>query len=328
MNATAKPSDTADREIVISRTFDAPQELVFEAWTNPQHVVKWWGPRGFTTTIEKMEVRPGGVWQLTMHGPDGTNYPNKSVFTEVVRPERIRFTHGGGREDGKGVSFESTWTFENVGGKTKVTIHMVFPTAAARDQVVKEYHAIEGGKQCLERLGEQLAEMAGGAAAPQPFVIARTFDAPRDLVWKAWTERDHLMKWFGPKGCTISTAKLDFRPGGMFHYAMKMPDGKEMWGKFVYREIVPPEKIVLVNSFSDAQGGITRHPMSATWPREMLSTSLFTEHDRKTTITLTWIPLNATAEEWATFNAAHGGMQQGWTGTFEQLEEYLAKAQG
>ncbi|HZZ29979.1 MAG TPA: SRPBCC domain-containing protein [Pirellulales bacterium] len=165
-------------------------------------------------------------------------------------------------------------------------------------------------------------------SANKEFTISRTFDAPRDMVWKAWTEREHLMKWFGPKGCMISTANLDFRPGGVFHYAMKTPDGKEMWGKFVYREIVPPEKIVLINSFSDAQGGITRHPMSPTWPREMLSTSLFTEQQGKTTITLTWIPFNATAEEWATFNAAHGGMQQGWNGTFEQLEEYLAKLPG
>jgi uncharacterized protein YndB with AHSA1/START domain len=159
------------------------------------------------------------------------------------------------------------------------------------------------------------------------FVITRTFDAPRELVWKAWTERDHLMKWFGPKGFVISTAKLDFRPGGTFHYAMRGPDGKEMWGKFVYREIVAPEKIVLINSFSDEHGNITRHPMSATWPREMLSTSIFTEHQGKTTITLKWIPINATAEELATFDAARDGMRQGWTGTFDQLAEYLASAQ-
>src|SRR5271156_6753607 len=94
--------DTGDREIVITRIVDAPRELVWEAWTDPKHVAQWWGPRGFSTTIEEMDVRPGGVWRHTMHGPDGTNYPNKSVFTEVVKHERIAFSHGGGKKGGPG----------------------------------------------------------------------------------------------------------------------------------------------------------------------------------------------------------------------------------
>jgi uncharacterized protein YndB with AHSA1/START domain len=157
------------------------------------------------------------------------------------------------------------------------------------------------------------------------FVISRTFDAPRDLVWKAWTERDRMMEWFGPKGFTMTKATLDFRPGGIFHYCLKGPDGKEMWGKFVYREIVPPEKIVHVHSFSDEKGGVTVHPMSPTWPREMLSTATFTEKDGKTTITLTWATLNATPEEQKTFDSNFEGMTMGWTGTFEQLTAYLAE---
>jgi uncharacterized protein YndB with AHSA1/START domain len=151
---------TADREIVISREFNAPRELVWEAMTNLKHVVNWWGPRGFSTTIETMDFRVGGVWQHVMRGPDGVNYPNKSVFKEIVKPERIVYSHGGKREGGPGVSFESTWTFDLVGdNKTKVTIRMVFPTAADRDRVVKEFGAIEGGKQTLERLGEYLPKM-------------------------------------------------------------------------------------------------------------------------------------------------------------------------
>src|SRR5437868_65161 len=106
-----------------------------------------------------------------------------------------------------------------------------------------------------------------------PFVISRVFDAPRDVVWKAWTERDRLMQWFGPKGFTMPVANLDFRPGGMFHYCLRTPDGQPMWGKFIYREIIPPQRIVLVNSFSDEQGNITMHPFSPTWPRQMLSTT-------------------------------------------------------
>ena len=93
----------------------------------------------------------------------------------------------------------------------------------------------------------------------RPFLISRTFDAPRELMWKAWSERARLMEWFGPKGFKMPAAKIDFRPGGSFHYCLESADGHEMWGKFVYREIVAPEKIVLVNSFSDEDGGITRH---------------------------------------------------------------------
>jgi len=139
--------------------FDAPRELVWQAMVDPRHVVQWWGPNGFTTTIEKMDVRPGGVWMHVMHGPDGTDYPNSSVFTEVVMPERIVYSHGGGKQGGRGEHFVATWTFESLGDKTRVTIHMVFPTMADRDFVVKEYGAIEGGKQTLGRLAEYLAKM-------------------------------------------------------------------------------------------------------------------------------------------------------------------------
>jgi uncharacterized protein YndB with AHSA1/START domain len=149
--------DTSDREIVLSRVFDAPRELVWEAFTNPAKVVKWWGPTGFTTTIEKMDVRPGGTWKHVMHGPDGTDYPNKSVFLEIVPPARISYGHTGGKKGDAGAMFVATWTFEDVGGKTRLTGRMVFAIAAARDHVVRVYGAIEGGRQTLARLGEYLA---------------------------------------------------------------------------------------------------------------------------------------------------------------------------
>jgi uncharacterized protein YndB with AHSA1/START domain len=150
---------TPDREIVMSRLFDAPRELVWDAFTDPKQVVQWWGPNGFTTTIHEMDVRPGGRWRHTMHGPDGTNYPNASVFKEVVKPERIVYGHGGGKEGGQGVSFEATWTFEAQGDKTLLTGRMVFPTAAAREFVIKEHGAIEGAQQTFDRLEEQLIKI-------------------------------------------------------------------------------------------------------------------------------------------------------------------------
>ena len=135
-----------------------------------------------------------------------------------------------------------------------------------------------------------------------------------------------MMQWFGPKGFTMTVAKLDFRPGGMFHYCLRSANGKEMWGKFVYREIVPPGKIVWVNSFSDKDGGLTRHPFSsAMWPLQMLTEVTFTEGDGRTTVTVRWLPLDATDEERKTFDSNHDSMRQGWGGTMEQLEAFLAK---
>jgi uncharacterized protein YndB with AHSA1/START domain len=147
---------SSPKEIIITRTLDAPRELVWEAWTDPKQVAQWWGPVGFTATVHEMEVKPGGIWRLTMHGPDGANYPNESVFTEVVKPERIVFALQGGKEGAPESRKEMIWTFEDQGGMTRVTIRQIYPTAEERDYMAKTYGAIEGGKQTLGRLAEYL----------------------------------------------------------------------------------------------------------------------------------------------------------------------------
>ncbi len=158
-----------------------------------------------------------------------------------------------------------------------------------------------------------------------PFVISRVFDVPRDVMWRAWTERKRLMEWFGPKGFTMPAAKMDLRPGGSFHYCLCSPDGKEMWGKWSYREIVEPERIVLVHSFSDEAGGVTRHPFAPNWPLRTLSTFTLTDEGGGTRVTVEWLPLDPTDEERKTFDKGREGMKMGWTGTFDQLAAYLAK---
>jgi uncharacterized protein YndB with AHSA1/START domain len=168
-------------------------------------------------------------------------------------------------------------------------------------------------------------QMNAGTASKE-FFMSRVFDTPRDLVWKAFTDVEHMKQWWGPKGFTVVKAQMDLRPGGTYHYAMKSPDGATMWGKFVFREIVPPEKIVFINSFSDENGGTTRHPLHITWPLEMLSTFTFEDLGGKTRFSLRWSPYNATAEERKTFDEGHQSMTQGWTGTMDQLAAYLAKA--
>jgi len=165
--------------------------------------------------------------------------------------------------------------------------------------------------------------------ASADFVISRVFDAPRDLVWKCFTEPEHMKQWWGPKGVTVVKSEMDLRPGGTYHYAMQAPGGPVMWGKFTYREIVPLSKLVFINCFSDENGGVTRHPMAPNWPLEMLWTFTFEDVPvGKTKFTIRWSPHNATVEERKTFDEGQASMNQGWSGTLEQLEAYLAKAKG
>ena len=158
------------------------------------------------------------------------------------------------------------------------------------------------------------------------FVMSRTFDAPRDLVWRAWTDQKHLAGWWGPKGFTVKSLALDLRPGGTMLYCLGMPTGAEMWGLFRFREIVPQRKLVFINSFSNAKGEITRHFANEVWPLEMQTTVTFEENAGKTTVTVHWVPINATAEERKTFDDNRPSMTAGWTGTMDQLAAHLARA--
>jgi uncharacterized protein YndB with AHSA1/START domain len=138
------------------RVFDAPRELVFKAWTDPAQVTKWWGPNGFTTTTNEMDVRPGGVWRFMMHGPDGVDYPNRIDFIEVIEPERLVYDHG---DDDGGSQFHVTVLFVEEGARTRLTMEAVFETAAELDRVIQEHGAAEGATQHLARLAEHLAEI-------------------------------------------------------------------------------------------------------------------------------------------------------------------------
>ncbi|VVB56590.1 Activator of Hsp90 ATPase -like protein [uncultured archaeon] len=158
------------------------------------------------------------------------------------------------------------------------------------------------------------------------FVISRVFNATRERLWKALTEDEETAQWFGPKGATTLSSKNDFRTGGMRLWAMKAADGLVMWGKWKYKEITPPSKLVFVNSFSDAQGGTTRHPLAASWPLELLTTMTLEEGGPgQTKFTVHWLPINPTEEEGKAFMAGFDSMKGGWGGTFERLEEFLSK---
>jgi len=155
------------------------------------------------------------------------------------------------------------------------------------------------------------------------FAIEREFPLPRDTMFQVWTNCSHLKHWFGPKGFPMTHCSNDLRVGGMLHYCLQTPDGSEMWGRWIYREIAPPERLETISSFSDAQGGITRHPWSADWPLETRSVTTFTEHNGSTLVTVRWSVWQATEAEAKTFEDGADSMQQGWTGTFEQLADYI-----
>ena len=157
--SSAQP-DTADREIVITRVFAAPRLLVFRAWTDPEHLPQWLGPKGFTNTTLSIDVRPGGMWRFIMHGPDGVDYPNRIVFNEIVPPECLVYTHDNDVDGEAANAFQVTVTLAEQGVQTVLTSRMLFPSAAARQQVVDEFHAIEGAHQTMDRLAAHLAQMA------------------------------------------------------------------------------------------------------------------------------------------------------------------------
>ena len=155
--------------------------------------------------------------------------------------------------------------------------------------------------------------------------ITHTFNAPRELVFKALTKSEHLKNWSGPKGWTFDVSKSDFRPGGVFHYSQRPADGNVMCVKFEYSEMIAPEKIVYTSFFSDEEGNIVRAPFDVDWLMEILNTITLTEDEGKTTLTMIVAPVSSTEEEIKTFEDSKKMAQEGYSGTFDQLDEYLTK---
>ena len=267
---------TAPRAIAATRVFDAPRDVVWRMWTEPDQVAQWWGPDGFTNSIDAMDVRPGGLWTFVMHGPDGRDYDNEIRYLEVVPHERLVYDHG------PSPRFRTTVTFVDLGGKTQLTMRGVFASAAVRNRVAKEYGAVEGMQQTLGRLAAQLAHAAATPAGPREVVVSRVFNATRDRVWKAWSEADEVKKWWGPKGFTAPTIRMDFRVGGAYVYCMRGSglDGvqRDNWNVGEYREIVPLETIVSSMRFADEHGNAvpaSHYGVPGAWPSEVLVTVTF-----------------------------------------------------
>ncbi|GIO28318.1 SRPBCC family protein [Ornithinibacillus bavariensis] len=162
---------------------------------------------------------------------------------------------------------------------------------------------------------------------PNELVLTRDFYAPRELVFKVWTDPKHFGNWWGPKDFSLNVEKMDVRPGGMFLGSQTSPEGHVMWGKFVYQEVNGPEKLVFVQSFSDEEGNTVRAPFNPNWPLEIINILTLTEENGKTSLTLRGGPFNATEDERAAFEGMRPNLEQGFEGTFDQLADYLASQQ-
>jgi uncharacterized protein YndB with AHSA1/START domain len=235
--------DYANRELVTTRVFDAPRELVFRAWTEPKHLTKWWGPNGFTTTSLEIDVREGGAWRLVMHGPGGKDYPGEFRFVEIAGPERLVLEHV------TLPKFRLTVLFEDIAGKTKITFRQLFDTPETYRSL--KPLALPSNEQIFDKLTAELAAMGAGS---HEMLMSRVVMAPRELVWKAWTDPEHLAQWWGPRGYSSPRCEVDLRVGGKLRIDMQNPDGsvRPMIGQFL--EIVPPERLVFTAMPLDPSG--------------------------------------------------------------------------
>jgi uncharacterized protein YndB with AHSA1/START domain len=308
-------------EIKITRIYDAPVKMVWDAWTDPNQVAQWWGPRGFTLTTHSKDLRVGGSWVYTMHGPDGVDYPNKTQYFEVEKYSRLVYDHGASED--RPPLFRVAVQFTEQKGKTKMEMTMSFATAEVATET-KKFIKKAGGDSTWDRLAEYLSKEGEGK---EKFVINRSFNAPLDVMFNMWTDPKHFSQWLAPAGFTMEFIKADIKTGGSSFYFMSSGDSMKMYGKAKYLEIARPNRIQYTQQFCDENENITRHPMAPTWPETMLTTvTLSEEGPSQTRVTVTWEAYGKTSpEEMETFIKQKAGMTMGWTGSFDKLEEYLPK---
>jgi len=297
---SAAAETDADREIVTVRVTDAPRERVWRAWTEAEHLARWWGPSGFSNTFDVFDPRPGAEWRFTMHGPDGKDYKNRSVFVEVAPPERIVLDHLSGHR------FRLTATFDGAGGKTRVTFRQTFETAAEYAKV--KGFVVDANEQNMDRLEGELRRMVDEEAGTEPVavVLDRVYDAPPERVFAAWTTPEAVQRWFAPKPFQLVVHQMDFRVGGRFRMAMRGPNGEDFPFTGTYREIAPARRLVWTGEF-------------ATGPAEQITTVVtLRAQGRKTRLDVRQTFHVLTPE----IRHAVAGANEGWTMTLDQLAAF------
>jgi uncharacterized protein YndB with AHSA1/START domain len=294
-----------DVEISLERIFDAPRELVFKAWTDPSHLARWWGPQGFTNPVCELDLRPGGRIRIDMTGPDGAVYPMTGTFHEVTPPERLVFTAVAEDLDGNPL-LESLTTviFVEQGSKTKLIVQA---SAVAVTPLGKDYlqGMEEGWTQSLARLGDLIDAIK---ISEREIVITRLFDAPRNVVFKAFNDPKNIGRWWGPHGFTTTTHAMDFHVGSGWRFTMHGPDRTDYPNYVAYTRIEEP-RLIAYDHFHQ-EGG----------PLHFKAVISFAEENGKTRVTLRLIVDSAEARDgFVKFGAVEGGYQ-----TLDRLARHLA----
>lgn len=305
--------------ISITRVYDAPLKAVWEAWTVPAEIAQWWGPRGFTLTTHSRDLRTGGHWHYTMHGPDGTDYENTTHYLEVAPMQRMVYDHGGHKD--RPPLFRVTALFTALGQRTQLDLSFALETTQAA-QEMRSFIRKVGGESTWDRLAEYLD---GRHAGKERFYIARSFEASIERVYEAWTDPAHLARWLPPTGATLRFLRTEPRVGGSSFYEMTAADGKVMHGLMRFHALEKPHRIEYSQQFCDADERVIRPPFFSHWPLAMHSTVLLAaEGPDCTRVTVCWEPRDATEADMAEFIRQRGGMTMGWSGSFDKLEAMLA----
>ena len=308
-------------EIHITRIYDAPVRVVWEAWTEPAQAALWWGPRGFTLTSHSKDLRPGGIWHYTMHGPDGTDYPNKALYYEVETERKLVYDHGG--YDDRPPLFRVTVLFSESEGKTTMEMTMRFPSPAEAAESLKFIKQV-GGFATWDRLAEYLNDLADDQAC---FVITRTLSAPIERVFQMWLEPSQLSQWLPPEGFQMRFLRADFQVGGSCLFEMKHSSGMTFLASFQFSDISHSQRIEYIQQFCDADEKPARHPGLPGFPSAIKTSVRFaaegTEATRITVVSRI-LPETITSEI-DCFKQERVGMTQGWSRSFDQLEELLVK---
>lgn len=307
--------------LYITRIYDAPVAMVWDAWTDPEQVAQWWGPRGFTITHHSKDLKPGGHWSYTMHGPDGVDYPNRTTYYEVEKYKRLVYDHGA--NETQPPLFRVTVVFTELKNKTKMEMTMTLPTPEAAQQI-KGFIKQAGGNATWDRLAEYLDKKS---LQKETFFINRSFEAPINLMYELWTQPNHFSKWMGPTGSTMEFIRAEIKEGGSCFYKMTFDTGLKMYGKIKYLTLNSPNTLIYTQQFSDEHEGIGKHPMAPVWPTTMLTTVTLAEEEGQTTrVTVKWEPCETfTDAELEAFVKERTGMTMGWTGSFDKLEEFITK---
>jgi uncharacterized protein YndB with AHSA1/START domain len=306
-------------EFTLIRVYDAPVHVVWDAWTDPKKVEKWWGPRGFTLTTHSKNLKVGGHWHYTMHGPDGTDYPNKTLYHEVEPCKRLVYDHGG--DDDRPPIFRVTVIFQSLGDQTQITMTMACPTPEAATQT-QQFIKKAGGNATWDRLAEYLAKELSGKDV---FVITRSFAATTVRLFEMWRDPQHVSHWLGPVGTRMDFIEVGKVEGETSFYKMTYDTGTVMYGKIQYLKITPPHYLEYVHVFCDEQGALSRHPNVPVWPERMRTCVFFSpEEGLQTRVTLIWQPDGVVSvAELHAFADMRTGITQGWTEAFDKLEGHL-----